>query len=286
MSGPASTDPDLAYRYCGRLARQHPENFFIGSLLMPRGKRRHLSAVYAYARLADDIADGELPTEAKLEALDLWERRLDDCLAGRATHPVFVALARTIPECELPVEPLRNLLVAFRSDAAFQPFLTFADLLGYCRNSANPVGRLVLALFGIRDEELCRLSDFICTALQLTNFWQDLGVDLGRGRLYLPLEDLRHFGVDRSALESGRESPELRSCLRFQVDRTRELFRKGLPLAERCPPKVGREVRMFAEGGLRILARLEQDGYVPIARRPRLTKGDKVRLLRLGLVGA
>ncbi|HSD09624.1 MAG TPA: squalene synthase HpnC [Candidatus Binatia bacterium] len=281
-----SIDRELSYRYCVRLARSHPENFFIGSLFLPRAKRQHLAAVYAYARLADDIADGDLPTGDKLAGLDCWEERLDGCLRGASMHPVFVALGATIRECDLPVEPLRDLLRAFRYDAAFRPFSTFADLLGYCRNSANPVGRLVLSLFGYRDEQLWRLSDDICTALQLTNFWQDLGVDLARGRLYVPLEDLDRFGVSRRALESGENPKPLRELVRFEVERTRGLFARGLPLAERVSRRVGREVRMFASGGLTILDRLEQGGYSPVEHRPRLTARDKLRLLTLGLVGA
>ena len=281
-----SIDRELAFRYCTRLARKHPENFFIGSLFLPRAKRRHLAAVYAYARLADDIADGDLPLAEKLAGLDCWEQRLDDCVRAVATHPVFVALGETIRECELPVEPLRDLLTAFRYDAAFRPFATFDDLQGYCKSSANPVGRLVLALFGYRDEELWRLSDSICTALQLTNFWQDLGIDIGNGRLYLPLEDLERFGVSRGALESGGSPKQLPDLLRFEVERTRELFARGLPLADRVKPAVGREVRMFASGGLTILKRIEDGGYSPVEHRPHLTKRDKLRLLRLGLVGA
>ena len=284
MNGP-SGDLDLAYAYCVRLARRHPENFFIGSLLLPREKRRHLAAVYAYARLADDIADGDLPPAAKLEALALWERRLDETLEGIATHPVFLALADTIRICDLPIEPFRNLLVAFRYDAEFRPFSTFDDVLAYCRNSANPVGRLVLALFDVRDEERARLSDSICTALQLTNFWQDLGGDLARGRLYVPLEDLERFGISTRALESGEPPDRFRDCVRFQVERTRRLFADGLPLADLCSSRLAREVRMFASGGLRILDRLEQGGFAPLERRPKLTPSDKLRLLALGLAG-
>jgi squalene synthase HpnC len=281
-----STDRDLAFRYCMRLARAHPENFFIGSLFLPRAKRRHLAAVYAYARLADDIADGDLPTAEKIAGLDCWERRLDDCLRGVATHPVFVALGETVREAALPVEPLRALLRAFRYDATFRPFATFEDLTRYCDNSANPVGRLVLALFDYRDEERARLSDAICTALQLTNFWQDLGIDIANGRLYLPLEDLERFGVNQRALESGGSPGRLPELLRFEVERTRDLFARGLALADRVKPWVGREVRMFASGGLTILKRIEDGGYSPVERRPRLTRRDKLRLLRLGLVGA
>ena len=282
----SSIDRELSFRYCLRLARAHPENFFIGSLFLPAAKRRYLAAVYAYARLSDDVADGDWPIAEKLAALDCWEQRLDDCVGGVATHPVFVALGETIRDCELPVQPLRDLLNAFRYDSAFRPFATFDDLLGYCRNSANPVGRLVLALFGYRDEERWTLSDHICTALQLTNFWQDLGVDLARGRLYLPLEDIERFGISRGELEARKNSARLQDLVRFQVERTRELFRQGLPLADRVSRSVAREVRMFASGGLTILKRLEDDGYSPVERRPRLTASDKLRLLTLGLVGA
>jgi squalene synthase HpnC len=281
-----SVDRELSFRYCLRLARRHPENFFIGSLFLPRGKRRHLAAVYAYARLADDIADGDLATAEKLAALDCWEAQLDSCLRGVATHPVFVALGETIRECDLPVDPLRALLRAFRYDAAFTPFATFADLLGYCRNSANPVGRLVLALFGYHDEERWALSDSICTALQLTNFWQDLGIDLGRGRCYVPLEDMERFGVSRRSLAEGEAGAGVRDLLRFEVERTRELFARGLPLADRVNRRVAREVRMFASGGLTILEHIEKGGFSPVRRRPSLTTRDKLRLLTLGLVGA
>lgn len=281
-----SIDRDLAFRYCLRLARRHPENFFIGSLFLPRDKRRHLAAVYAYARLADDIADGDLPSAEKLSALDCWEGRLDACLQGVATHPVFIALGETIRECDLPVEPLRALLRAFRYDAAFRPFTTFTDLLEYCRNSANPVGRLVLALFGYRDEALWTLSDSICSALQLTNFWQDLGIDLARGRCYVPLEDMERFAVSRRALEGHETATGVHQLLRFEVERTRELFARGLPLADRVSRRVGREVRMFASGGLTILEHMEKGGFSPVHRRPSLTTRDKLRLLALGLVGA
>lgn len=286
MSVAASIDPEAAYRYCVRLARSHSENFFVGSLFLRRDDRRHLAAVYAYARLADDIADGELPGTEKLAALDLWERRLDDSLRGIATHPVFLALGETIRELALPIQPFRDLLAAFRHDAEFRPFPTYEDLLTYCRHSANPVGRIVLALFGYRSEDLWSLSDRICTALQLTNFWQDLSCDLARGRLYLPLEDLDRFGVSRASLEAGIRCEGLEELLRFEVERTRRLFTLGLPLAARLKPVAAREVRMFARGGLRILARIENGGYSPIAVRPRLTRSDKLRLLAAELVGA
>jgi squalene synthase HpnC len=286
MTAAASIDPNLAYRYCLRLAREHPENFFIGSFFLPRSERRHLAAVYAYARIADDLADGDLPVREKLAALQHWEEALGDCLRGVASHPVFVALGATIRERTLPIDPLRDLLRAFRYDAEFRPFATFEDLLAYCRCSANPVGRIVLALLGYRDEDRAVLAGHICTALQLTNFWQDLSRDLARGRLYLPLEDLERFGVDRRALLEGRSPSALESLLRFEVQRTRELFDRGLGLADRVSAPVAREVRLFAKGGLTILRRIETDGYRPIERRPELSTRDKLRLLAAELVGA
>ena len=282
----ASLDPNLAYRYCLRLARSHPENFFVGSILLPRRLRCHVATVYAYARIADDLADGDLPVSEKLSALDVWEQALEDCARGVAIHPVFVALAETLREHDLPLDPFRNLLRAFRYDSEFRPFDTFEDLLSYCRNSADPVGRLILALFGVRDEECDRLSDRICTALQLTNFWQDLGRDLPRGRLYLPLEDLDRFGVTRAALAEGDPPRRLPELVRFEVERTRELFAEGAPLAARLSGRLSREVRMFAAGGVAILDRIEAGRFAPIEERPSLSTADRLRLLATGLVGA
>ncbi|MGH7906508.1 MAG: squalene/phytoene synthase family protein, partial [Candidatus Binataceae bacterium] len=174
-----------AYAVCTRLASSHYENFTIASWLMPRKMRPHMHAIYAYARIADDFAD----EEKSLARLDEWEHELDLAYAGRPRHPVFVALADTARRYDIPREPFANLLRAFRSDVEFSGFETIDDLMGYARDSANPVGRLVLYLFGYRDAERQRLSDQVCTGLQFANFWQDVAIDLDKGRVYFPRAD-------------------------------------------------------------------------------------------------
>jgi squalene synthase HpnC len=288
----ASEAPDVAaaYAHCARVARTHYENFTIGSWLLPRRLRRDLAAVYAFARGADDIAD-EGPREGaddgRLTRLAAWEAKLLACARDPASvdDPVFVALGQTIARHALPVETLRDLLVAFRRDAAGETarFATFADLLGYCRCSANPVGRTVLALFGHRDAERQARSDDVCTALQLTNFWQDVAVDLERGRVYLPQEDLDRFPGSRDALAGRHANGAFRALLAFEVARTREMFARGLVLADLVSRRLAREVRMFAGGGLGILDRIERVDHDVFARRPTLSRGDLVRIVVRGL---
>ncbi|HEY8518372.1 MAG TPA: squalene synthase HpnC [Candidatus Binatia bacterium] len=273
-----------AYRACLRIAQTHYENFTVGSLLLPRALRRHIAALYAFARAADDFADeGELPREERLARLDAWEWALEEAYRGRPTEPIFVALADTAYSFTIPITPFRRLLAAFRSDVDFQPFRTFEDLLGYCRNSADPVGHLVLYLFGYRDERRQRLSDKICTGLQLANFWQDVSVDARKGRIYVPQEDLERFGVTAEDLLSGRFRPDVRNLLRFEVERARDLLTEGQQLADLVEPRLAREVRMFAGGGLAILRRIEEIDYDVLSRRPTLSKLDKLRLVAGGL---
>jgi phytoene synthase len=284
----ASDAPDVAeaYAHCARVARTHYENFTVGSWLLPRRLRHDLAAVYAFARGADDIAD-ESPDDGRLARLAAWEAKLLACARDPASidDPVFVALGHTIARHRLPVETLRDLLVAFRRDAEGETarFATFADLLAYCRCSANPVGRIVLALFGHRDAERQARADDVCTALQLTNFWQDVAGDLDRGRVYVPQEDLDRFPGSRDALRARRADAAFRALLAFEVARTRELFASGLVLAELVPGRVAREVRVFAGGGLAVLDRVEAVDYDVFARRPTLTRGDLLRVVLRGL---
>ena len=274
-----------AYAQCEARARSHSENFPIGSWLLPRRLRRDLAAVYAFARLADDIADeGDAPPAARLAALDRLEARLVASASdpASATDPVFLALGHTIAQHALPVGPFRDLLTAFRRDAAgtTRGFATFTDVLAYCRCSANPVGRIVLGLFGHRDAALVARSDDVCTALQLTNFWQDVRGDLvERGRVYVPQEDLDRFPGSRDALAQQCMTPGLRDCLVFQVERTRALFQHGLGLAELVTGRLRREVRLFAHGGLVVLDRIEANDYDVLARRPTLGRADLARLV-------
>ncbi len=282
---PRPVDPArlaAAYAHCARIARQHYENFTLGSWLLPRALRRDLAAVYAFARGADDIAD-EGPAAGRLEALAAWERQLLACADDPASvdDPVFLALGHTIAAHRLPVETLRDLLRAFRRDAAgdTRSFATFADLLAYCRCSANPVGRTVLALFGHRDGERQARADQICTALQLTNFWQDVRGDLERGRVYIPQHDLDRFPGSREALAARAVTPGFRQLLGYEVARTRELFRAGLALTHLVGGRLRREVRLFAGGGLAILRRIEAADYDVFARRPTLGRAQLARLV-------
>src|SRR5213593_2012345 len=221
---PGGVEVAAAYAHCTRIARTHYENFTIGSWLLPRGLRADLAAVYAFARGADDLAD-EGPDEGRLARLATWETKLLACARDPAVadDPVFLALGHTIARHDLPVGALRDLLAAFRRDAAGETraFATFGDVLAYCRCSANPVGRVVLALFGYRDATRQARSDDVCTALQLTNFWQDVAGDLARGRVYIPQEDLERFPGSREALEQRVATDGFRRLLAFEVARTR-----------------------------------------------------------------
>lgn len=263
-----------AYEFCGQLARTHYENFSIASWLMPRAMRPHMHAIYAYARIADDFAD----EDRDVAKLDDWERQLDMACNGSARHPVFIALADTIRRFDIPREPFADLLRAFRSDVDFKGFDTIEELTAYARYSANPVGRLVLYLFGYRDAERQALSDLICTGLQFANFWQDVAIDLDKGRVYIPRADLARFGVGRADLNARKVNPAFAALMRHEVDYARGLLRAGAKLAATVDSRLSRDVRIFAGGGLAILRAIEAAGYDVFARRPSLRKLDYLSL--------
>ncbi len=275
-AAPSSTE---ARNYCRRLAQTHYENFSVASKLLPRSLRQHFFHVYAYCRWADDLADEMGDPAQSLRLLDWWEEQLDECYAGRARHPVFVALRDTIAEFAIPAQPFRDLLTAFRQDQTTPTYDTFESLLGYCRNSADPVGRLVLHLGRCCDERSVELSDSICTGLQLANFWQDVRRDRAKGRIYLPLEDCKKFGVTEADLDRPTATPEFKQLLRFEVDRAEEFLRRGLPLVERMPRGLAGDIWLFAQGGLKILAKIRALDYDVLAVRPKVTKFDQLRLL-------
>ena len=228
---------DEAREYCRRLATSHYENFSVATWFLPRHLHQHFFNVYAYCRISDDLGDEVGDREASLALLDRWEQELDATYAGLeefhlcqqradvghqvARHPVFVALAATIRSCGIPKHEFSDLLMAFRQDQTVGRYESFDDLLGYCRNSANPVGHLVLYLCGYNDEERQKLSDYTCTALQLANFWQDVSVDWKKDRVYLPLEDLRRFGASVEQIAEGRFDSRFRELMRFEVQRAR-----------------------------------------------------------------
>lgn len=273
----APVDRATARVYCARLARGHYENFTVASVLLPRHLLRHFHAVYAFCRWADDIADETGGGARALALLRWWREELLACYGGRPNHPVLVALKETIYLFDIPPEPFLNLLFAFEQDQLVKRYRTFEQLLDYCECSANPVGRLILYLFESFDPDRAALSDHICTALQLANFWQDVARDYEIGRVYLPEEDRLRFGYGQ--VDLGRFTPAFAELLRFEVDRTRDLFYRGYPLVDRVPAAARAEVELFVRGGLAILRKIEARGYDVWRRRPTLAKWEKGALL-------
>jgi len=268
-----------ARTYCSRMARMHYENFTVASLLLPRRLLQHFHNVYAYCRWADDLADESGDDTRALDLLHWWKQELIHCYEEKPRHPVMVALSETIHQFRIPRDPFLDLLIAFEQDQRVKRYQTYDELLGYCRYSANPVGRLVLYLCESYNEENAALSDFICTALQLANFWQDVAPDFDMGRVYLPEEDRQQFGYSDADLESRRFTPAFAELMRFEVERTRDLFYRGSPLVERMTPEVRLDIELFIQGGLAILRKIEGVRYNVWQTRPVLSKVDKVRLL-------
>jgi len=272
-----------ADRYTRRLATHHYENFNVASWLLPRRLHQHFYNLYAYCRWADDLGDEIADPARALELLDGWDQELRDCYAGKPSHPVFVALRESIRACDIPIEPFSDLLVAFRQDQAVHRYPTWNGVLGYCRYSANPVGRLVLYLCGYRDAERQRLSDATCTALQLANFCQDVGRDLDKGRIYIPLEALAAHGLTEDDIVARRFDARYASLMKELIARTRELFEQGMPLAERVDSALRVDIEMFSRGGLAVLDSIEAIGYNTLQHRPSIPKSKQLRLLMLAL---
>jgi squalene synthase HpnC len=282
--GPSAAAPrtftlDEACAYCRQLARSHYENFTVASWLLPGELRPHFYNVYAYCRWSDDLADETADPATALKLLEWWQGELEACYAGEARHPVFVALKDTIREFAIPIEPLADLLAAFRQDQHVRRYDTFDDLLGYCQHSADPVGRLVLYLGRCHDEERGELSDRICTGLQLANFWQDVARDYDKGRVYLPRETLRRFGYDEWMLQSRVYNDQFRQAMAHEVARAEEWLTSGLGLVEKMPPKLRGDVWLFAHGGLKILAHVRALDYDVWSRRPEVSRFEKLGLL-------
>ncbi len=274
-----------AREYCRRLARSHYENFSIASWFLPAKLRQHFFNIYAYCRISDDLADEVGDNAASLQLLDEWEAELGACYAGRARHPVFVALAETVHKFQIPKYEFVDLLTAFRQDQSVTRYETFNDLLGYCRYSANPVGHLVLYLGGYREPERQQLSDYTCTALQLANFWQDVSADFAKGRIYLPLEDMFRFGVSEEVIRDGENTSAFRGLLKFEVQRAREWFAQGLPLIQKVDRKLATDIELFSRGGQEILKAIEQQNYAVLGRRPAISKSRKLALVARAALG-
>jgi squalene synthase HpnC len=309
-----------AQRYCSRLAHSHYENFSVVTWFLPKHLHQHFYNVYAYCRISDDLGDEVGNPQQSLALLDAWEAELNgtyrslspqglksrlgagshdapeglpfqsaDGLAHDQTgprHPVFLALRETIREFDIPRDPFANLLTAFRQDQSRKRYPTFNDLLGYCVNSANPVGHLVLYLCGYRDAERQQLSDYTCTALQLANFWQDVFVDYhDKGRVYLPLESLAEFGVSEQDIAERRATTQFLAMMKFEVARARDWFQKGLPLVNKVDKHLAIDLDLFSRGGLEILSAIEQQGYDVLTRRPAISKPRKLWLVARAAVG-
>jgi len=268
-----------AQLYCKQLARTHYENFSVASWFLPKRLRQHFFNVYAYCRISDDLGDEVGDPKASLRLLDQWEGELDACYAGHPRHPVFVALAETVRKFEIPKQTFVDLLTAFRQDQTTTRYATFADLLGYCRYSANPVGHLVLYVCGNRDAERQALSDFTCTALQLANFWQDVSTDYAKGRIYLPQEDMGRFGVSESDIARRQNIPAFCELMRFEVERARDWFQQGLPLAKKVDHELAIDIELFSRGGQAILDAIKRQQYQVLGRRPAISKTRKLALV-------
>jgi squalene synthase HpnC len=274
-----------AQEYCRRLARSHYENFSVATWFLPERLRQHFFNVYAYCRIADDLGDEVGDPAASLQLLDEWQAELDACYNGTPRHPVFVALAGTVRKFDIPRQPFADLLQAFRQDQTVTRYETFEDLVGYCQFSANPVGHLVLYLCGYRDAERQTLSDCTCTALQLANFWQDVSVDYSKGRIYLPLEDLRRFEVSEEDISAARNTAACRDMMRFEVERAHDWFREGWPLAAQVDRELAVDLQLFSRGGQEILRAIERQGYAVLERRPAISKSRKLALLARAALG-
>lgn len=282
MSADLSPEIEAAYRACEQLARSHYENFTVASFLLPRRVRRHMAALYGFARGVDDIGDESRGD--RLAELDRWEERLRTCYAEEGDEPrdrpaVFIALRETIRTCALPPEPFLRLIEANRMDQRTQRYPTWEDLLEYCTYSADPVGRLVLRIFGHTEPSLVPLSDSTCTALQLTNFWQDVARDLAMGRIYLPAEDMERFGVSEADLGRRPAGRGFRDLLRYEVERTRPLFQRGWELVGRVEGRFRVDLALFTRGGEAVLDAIEGLDYDVLTRRPVLSGPRKTALL-------
>jgi squalene synthase HpnC len=265
------------------LTLRHYENFFVLGPLTPVRLIPHLSALYAFCRYSDDLADEIGDRDEAAGRLSEWEEELRRSLAGEAMHPITRALAKSVAQFRLPAEPLFDLLSAFRQDLSVTQFPTFEYLRNYTRRSADPVGRLVLRLYGYDQPELDALSDSICTGLQLANFCQDIGDDSRRGRIYIPLDECVQFDVDPDEILSLNPSVKLEKLLRFQIVRAYKFLQAGASLPEKVDGNLRISVRLFLAGGMRLLANVQKDPLAVLRRRVRLNPWQKLATLRVAL---
>ena len=261
---------ESAYQECQKLTVSHYENFPVASWLLPRALRKHIYPIYAFARHADDLADEFADKAALLE----WREMLHRCMEEPVSHPIFLALSDTIRRFQIPLRLFDELLQAFLMDLEKTRYRSFPELLRYCRLSANPVGRIILHLHGYRDSQLCQYSDYICTALQLTNFWQDVKIDIGKERIYIPLSCLHSYGVSETDIIHGQATANFKTVMERLVGITQSMFDKGQPLLQRVSGRLRWELRFTIAGGRRVLDKIRMIDYDVLHQRVKLGKQD------------
>ena len=269
-----------AQAYTRWLATSHYENFHVVSMLLPKRLHDDFYNVYSFCRWADDLGDEIGDTAESLRLLAWWRVELHRMYErGEASHPVFVALRGTAQKHGLLIAPFDDLITAFIQDQTVTRYADWDALLSYCKNSANPVGRLVLGLCGYRDAERLLLSGYTCTALQLANFWQDVAIDLKKDRVYIPLDVMARHGYTVDDLFAYRFNPAFAAVMKEIVDYARDLFHKGLPLPALLNRRLAIDIDLFSRGGMKVLDKIEEQGYDVLKSRPRISKGERVRLL-------
>jgi len=282
----ARLEPAACFAYCEAIARAHHENFPVGSPFLPRQLRPHIAALYAFARCADDFADEPKFAGRRAQELDRWEDHLLRCFHDEADHPIFIALGETVRRFDLPIAPFADLIAAFRLDLVCRRYATFGDLMTYVDRAARPIGRLILYVFGARDAERLRYGDELATAMALTSFWQDTRRDLERDRIYIPQEDLRHFGVDEDDLHAGRQTAALEALFRFETARVRAIFERARPLLALAPRELAVELGLYFYGGRRALAKVEARAHDVFGPRAQLNTFDKAWALARSMTHA
>lgn len=282
-------DTELAYSYCKKLTLSHYENFPVGSLLIPSNKRKYIYSIYSFARSADDIADSEIYSkEEKLKLLDGYDNELDNIELKRPvsvdneTRNIFTALSNTTDELKIPIREFRDLLTAFRQDAVKQRYNDFDELLNYSAFSANPIGHLVLYVFGfdpVKDKECFEYSDKVCTALQLTNFWQDVSVDLKIDRIYIPEKEMSEFNLNEKMLFDKTENDDFRKMMKHLTERTKLLLEEGRKITNYVSGRLRYELKITIAGGMEILNKIEKINYNVLSQRVTISNIDKLKLL-------
>jgi len=276
---PPSLEIEACYRYCEALCRSRHHNYPVGSMFARSHLRKHIFAMFAFARVADDFADEPAYEGRRARELDRWEEQLHIAYRGRADHPVFVALADTVDKFALPITEFTELLSGFRTDLERKRYATFDELLSYTRQAAEPVGRLLLYIGGYRAPELHAYAENLSTAIAVARLIQDVPQDWERGRVYLPAEDLRHFGVNEADIASRRVSAAVGNLVRYEVARARGLFQRARPLVDIVGSDLAVELALTWHGGMRILDKIEHVGKRLFAQRPQLNTADKALVL-------